>query len=75
MFFQRKGKLRKEYDEALLEQLGRLQRDWLYQKDMLEKSLDPSEDAVISTKMAEVKYFYLFKEAKHRGVSMKRPSK
>lgn len=75
MFFQRKGKLRKEYDEALLEQLGRLQRDWLYQKDLLEKSLDPSEDAVIATKMAEVKYFYLFKEAKHRGVSMKKPNK
>ncbi|MEC2058096.1 YaaL family protein [Peribacillus psychrosaccharolyticus] len=72
MFFRRKGWLRNEYDQKLIEQLELLKKDWLYQKSMLEKSVDPSQDAILQTKLAEVKYFYLFKEAKQRRVSLRR---
>lgn len=72
MFFRRKGWLRNEYDQKLIEQLELLKTDWLYQKSMLEKSVDPSQDAILQTKLAEVKYFYLFKEAKQRRVSLRR---
>lgn len=72
MFFRRKGWLRNEYDQKLIEQLELLKNDWLYQKSMLEKSVDPSQDAILQTKLAEVKYFYLFKEAKQRRVTLRR---
>lgn len=47
MFFRRKGWLRNEYDQKLIEQLELLKKDWLYQKSMLEKSVDPSHDDII----------------------------
>lgn len=72
MFFRRKGWLRNEYDEKLMQQLDQKNRNWRSQKSLLEKSVDPSDEAIIRTKIAEVKYFYLFKEAKHRQISVKR---
>lgn len=69
MFFRRKGKLRNENNQKLVQQLEGIKRSWLNQKSLLEKSLDPSEDAIIQTKIAEIKYFYLFKEAKRRKVT------
>lgn len=71
MFFRRKGWLRKEYDEKLLQQLESLKQNWLQQKDLLEICLDPSDDVIMEAKMAEIKYFSLFKEAKNRNVSKK----
>ncbi|MBM7694788.1 hypothetical protein JOC77_004265 [Peribacillus deserti] len=71
MFFRRKGWLRKEYDQRLIDQLEELKRSWLNQKALLEKSVDPSHDIVCRTKIAEAKYFYLFKEAKKRQVKLK----
>lgn len=72
MFFRRKGWLRNEYDEKLIQQLEQQKDNWLSQKSLLEKSLDPSDNAIIQTKLSEVKYFYLFKEAKVRQVTVKR---
>lgn len=72
MFFRRKGWLRNEYDEKLMQQMDQKNRNWRSQKSLLEKSVDPSDEAIIRTKIAEVKYFYLFKEAKHRQISVKR---
>ena len=72
MFFSRKHRLRNEHDAKLIQQLETLKRSWFNQKSLLERSVDPSEEAIISTKIAEVKYFYLFKEAKKRKVMIKR---
>ncbi|MGX2957733.1 YaaL family protein [Peribacillus sp. JNUCC 23] len=69
MFFRRKGKLRNENNQKLVQQLEEIKRSWLNQKSLLEKSLDPSEDTIIQTKISEIKYFYLFKEAKRRKVT------
>lgn len=71
MLFRRKGWLRKEYDGKLLEQLDRLKQDWLYQKELLNISVDPSDDVIMEARLAEIKYFSLFKEAKKRNVSKK----
>ncbi len=70
MFFRRKGWLRKEYDELLLLQINELKRNWLNQKALLEKCVEPTNEMVLETKMAEVKYFSLFKEAKQRKISV-----
>lgn len=69
MFFRRKGWLRKEFDEKLLNQLDQLRNDWNNQKSLIEKSFDPSDDVICQAKLTEAKYFYLFKEAKKRNIN------
>jgi formyltetrahydrofolate synthetase len=70
MFFRRSGKLRKEYDEKLIVQLNKFKTDWQQEKSLLEKSLDPSEEVICQTKIAEAKYILLLKEAKQRNVTL-----
>jgi hypothetical protein len=72
MFFRRKGWLRKEYDEKLLTQLNEYKQYWHQQKLLLDKSVDPSEEVICQTKIAEVKFIFLLKEAKQRNVTLKR---
>jgi hypothetical protein len=72
MFFRRKGWLRKEFDEKLLTQLSEYKDQWQKQKKLLDRSFDPSEEAICQTKISEVKYFFLLKEAKHRNVRVSR---
>jgi hypothetical protein len=72
MFFRRKGWLRKEYDERLLAKLEEYKGDWHQQKLLLDKSFDPSEEVICQTKIAEVKYIFLLKEAKQRNVKLNR---
>ncbi|MEH7439275.1 YaaL family protein [Neobacillus drentensis] len=72
MFFRRKGRLRKEYDEKLLIQLSRLKNHWQQEKQLLEKSFDPSEEVICQTKIAEAKYIFLLREAKQRNVTLLR---
>ncbi|MEK3856817.1 YaaL family protein [Cytobacillus sp. FSL H8-0458] len=71
MFFRRKKWLRNEFDEKLLEQLNRLKTDWNNQKSLVEKSFDPSPEAISQAKLAEAKYFFLFREAKKRNVKVR----
>lgn len=70
MFFQKKGKLRKEYDDKLITVLEKVKNEWLRQKRMVEQSVEPSQDVLCSLKLAEAKYFFLLKEAKRRPVKM-----
>ncbi|MFZ7946878.1 MULTISPECIES: YaaL family protein [Bacillaceae] len=70
MFFRRKGRLRKEYDEKLLTQLNRYRDHWQQEKLLLEKSFDPSNEVVCQTKVAEAKYIFLLREAKQRNVTL-----
>ncbi|TWD87910.1 uncharacterized protein DUF2508 [Neobacillus bataviensis] len=70
MFFRRKGRLRKEYDEKLLTQLNRFKTHWQQEKMLLEKSFDPSEEVICQTKIAEAKYIFLLREAKQRNVTI-----
>lgn len=70
MFFRKKGWLRKEYDKKLLNQLDSLKVEWKNQRSLIEKSFDPSAESISEAKLAEAKYFYLFKEAKKRNVSI-----
>ncbi|MHC0039601.1 YaaL family protein [Pseudoneobacillus sp. C159] len=72
MFFRKKGWLRKEYDEKLLIQLETLKQHRQYQKNLLEKCLDPSNEVMMELKLIEAKYFFLLKEAKKRQLSLLR---
>ncbi|MCQ6282733.1 YaaL family protein [Bacillus sp. EB600] len=72
MFFQRKSWLRNEFDEKLINGLNKYKLDWQQQKQLLAKSFDPSEEVICESKLAEAKYFFLLKEAKHRNIRLNR---
>lgn len=71
MFFRRKSWLRNEFDAKLLNHLNEFKHDWQQQKNLLDKSFDPSEEVICETKLSEAKYFFLLKEAKHRKISVR----
>lgn len=70
MFFRKNGRLRKEFDEKLLNQLHETRTNWTNQKSLVAKSFDPSEEIICQAKLAEAKYFYLIKEAKNRHIKI-----
>lgn len=62
----KKGLLRKEYDESLLELMYKTKDEWEYKKDIEDSVFDKDGLLFAQTKLAEAKYFYLFKEARIR---------
>jgi Protein of unknown function (DUF2508) len=68
MFFRKKGKLRKEFDEKLVDKLHYNKDIYLSQVELVERSVDPPEDLLTHVKLSQAKYFFLLKEAKARNV-------
>lgn len=64
MFFQKKGKLRKEYDDKLIVLLEKVKNEWLRQKRMVEQSVEPSQDVLCSLKNSRGEIFLLVKRSK-----------
>ncbi|HET7627754.1 MAG TPA: YaaL family protein [Bacillales bacterium] len=60
----RKRRLRKQVNERLLDAISRAKQDWLRQREMVEKSIDPADSVIHELKLAESRYFFLLKEAK-----------
>ncbi len=48
--------------------MERLKRNWQAEKEILDRSYKSSQDLEMQVKLAEIKYFYLFKEAKERNI-------
>lgn len=70
MFF-KKGKLKKEYDNKLINLMKETQDDWK-EAQVMEGFLDDYDLSVIANrKIAESKHFFLFKEAKIRKIIIK----
>lgn len=69
--FRRKGKLRREFDQKLLEDIETMKVNWFNHKSLIETSYDPSFDAISQAKLSELKYYYLFKEARKRKIKIK----
>ena len=70
MFFRRKGWLREEFDEKLIQQLKGLKENWDRQSALLENSFDPYLEMELQTKLARAKYLFLLREAKKRNLSV-----
>ncbi|WP_246946186.1 YaaL family protein [Bacillus pinisoli] len=70
MFFQRKGKLRKSFNEQLLLSLEKNKNEWMRQKEIVNRCVEPSEEVLFHLKIAEAKYFFLIREAKQRKVTL-----
>ena len=62
MFFQKKGKLRKEYDDKLIVLLEKVKNEWLRQKRMVEQSVEPSQDVLLFFENSRGEIFLLAKK-------------
>ncbi|EIT83791.1 hypothetical protein A374_18614 [Fictibacillus macauensis ZFHKF-1] len=69
MFNSRKKRLRKAGDQELIETLQRVKDVWIYQKNLVERSMEPSEQVMFELNLAQAKYLFLLKEAKKRKVT------
>ncbi|MBM7663499.1 hypothetical protein JOC85_004375 [Bacillus mesophilus] len=72
MFFQRKGKLRKSFNEQLIESLEKNKNEWMRQKEIVNRCVEPSAEVLYHLKLAEAKYLFLIREAKKRKVTLLR---
>ncbi|MFT8872758.1 MAG: YaaL family protein [Sporolactobacillus sp.] len=62
MLRHKKGKLRRELYDSLLNSFKRCRADWDAKKGLVEASIDPSEEVVHELKLAEARYFFILKE-------------
>ncbi|MEN1966487.1 YaaL family protein [Lentibacillus sp. N15] len=60
---------KKDIDEELLDAIFTLEREWKQIRSLLEKSIEPMDSSVHMEKLAEAKYLYLLREARHRKIS------
>jgi hypothetical protein len=72
MLFRRNGWLRTQYDQQLIQNLLNMKQEWNRQKQLIEKSVEPSPQVLFELKVAEAKYFFLLKEAKKRNIKIGR---
>lgn len=71
MFFRSKGKLKKEFDNKLVDLLKETKEE-LQQAKVIEELLDDYDlELIAQRKVAESIHFYLFKEARVRRVLIK----
>lgn len=71
MFFRRKGKLKKEFDDKLVHLIKETKED-LQQAKVIEGLLDDYDlDPIARRKASESIHYYLFKEARIRRVLIK----
>ncbi|MCM2676478.1 YaaL family protein [Shouchella plakortidis] len=66
MFFRKKGKLRMEENERLLNHIEVTKERYDNQRQLIEHSVDPSEDVISRMKLTEAKYSFLIREARIR---------
>jgi len=70
MFWRRKGWLRREFDQQIITVLSNMRDEWKRRKNLVEKSVEPSEEILVDLKIVEAKYFFLIKEAKQRRITI-----
>ena len=67
--FQRK-KLRKEYDQRLIRLMDDTKNDWFQEQSLVKLSYEENEELRCRTLLAKSKYFFLFREARARKISV-----
>lgn len=71
MFFSNKGKLRKEYDEKLVQLVKETKEDFNNAKVIESLMDDYNLNAIAQRKATESVHFYLYKEARIRRIMIK----
>ncbi|MFS0691118.1 YaaL family protein [Sporosarcina sp. 179-K 8C2 HS] len=70
--FGRKRKLKREFDAQLYNLLIEMKEEWERAREIERYSHDYNEEVSARRKIAESKYFHLFKEAKERKLRIER---
>lgn len=68
VLFKKKINLRNQYDKQLFELMKQTKQDWEYAKKMEQSVFEKDGLLFAQTKLAEIKYFYLFREARERKI-------
>lgn len=66
MFFRKKGWLRKEYDEKLLDQLKELKDEWKNQKSLIEKVLILQQKQLVKLSLLRQNIFICSRKQKKK---------
>lgn len=66
--FGRKRKLKKEYDDRLRSLMLETKEEWEHAREIESYTNDYNQQVLAQRKIAECKYFYLFREAKERNL-------
>ncbi|MHA6261432.1 YaaL family protein [Sporosarcina sp. CAU 1771] len=64
--FNKNKKLKKEYDDKLRSLMMTTKDEWEHTREIEKYLNDYDQEVIVRRKIAESKYFYLFKEAKAR---------
>ncbi|QOY37435.1 YaaL family protein [Anaerobacillus isosaccharinicus] len=72
MLFKKKGKIRRDENIRLVEQIEIQKQLLMHQKELVEKSVDPSEEVILKLKVTEAKYLFMLKEARARRTNMEK---
>ncbi|TSB44647.1 YaaL family protein [Alkalicoccobacillus porphyridii] len=72
MFFRKRGKLRREENDQLFYHIETLKERYDLQRQLIEHSVDPSDDVISRMKLSEAKYSFLLREARIRKARMNR---
>ena len=66
----KRRKIRKQdVNQALLDSIFRVEREWKHIQSIVQKSVDPMDASINLEKLAREKYLYLLREARHRKIS------
>lgn len=68
MFRRKKGLLRKEMADSLIESLYRCKEAWMTKKQVIESSIDPSDEVMHQLRLAEARYLFLLKEVREQNI-------
>ncbi|WP_101841810.1 YaaL family protein [Halobacillus sp. Marseille-P3879] len=60
---------KKAMDQKLLADIKRLKYEWETLENIIEHSIEPSEEGLLDLSLAKAKYFYLLREARHRNIN------
>jgi len=71
LIFSRKGKLKREFDEKLVNLIKETKDDWSSAKVIEDLVDDYDLEVIVQRKLAESVHFYLFKEARIRKILIK----
>ncbi len=68
----RKRSVRQEFDERFMTLMYELKEEWEQARELEELVRDYDEQVIAKRKIAESKYFYMFKEARERNIRLNR---
>ncbi|WP_082231931.1 YaaL family protein [Halobacillus massiliensis] len=60
---------KKELDQQILTDIKKLKHDWETLENIIEHSIEPSEEGLLDLSLAKAKYFYLLREARYRKLN------